>query len=87
MYYNQYWFTSRGLVGSKNLTATDMDPVLEKLKEHLVTKNVAIEIATKLCDSVSSKLEGKVKILFFTKNIIIIHFKIYIYIYIGSWFI
>lgn len=54
-----------------------MDPVLEKLKEHLVTKNVAIEIATKLCDSVSSKLEGKVKILFFTKNIIIKHFKIF----------
>jgi len=60
----------RGLVGRKNLTATDMDPVLEKLKEHLVAKNVAIEIATKLCDSVSSKLEGKVKI-FFNKNIII----------------
>lgn len=41
-----------------------MDPVLEKLKEHLVAKNVAIEIATKLCDSVSSKLEGKVKYCF-----------------------
>lgn len=51
-----------------------MDPVLEKLKEHLVTKNVAIEIATKLCDSVSSKLEGKVMISFFTKNIMIKHF-------------
>jgi len=50
----------KGLVGRKNLTAADMDPVLEKLKEHLVAKNVAIEIATKLCDSVSSKLEGKV---------------------------
>jgi len=51
-----------------------MDPVLEKLKEHLVTKNVAIEIATKLCDSVSSKLEGKVKVLFFSENIIIKYF-------------
>lgn len=50
----------KGLVGRKNLTVADMDPVLEKLKEHLVAKNVAIEIATKLCDSVSSKLEGKV---------------------------
>lgn len=55
----------RGLVGRKNLTAADMDPVLEKLKEHLVSKNVAIEIATKLCDSVSSKLEGKVNNIFF----------------------
>lgn len=77
----------RGLVGRKNLTAADMDPVLEKLKEHLVAKNVAIEIATKLCDSVSSKLEGKVKILFFNKNIIIQHLKNDIYIYVGSWFI
>lgn len=41
-----------------------MDPALEKLKEHLVAKNVAIEIATKLCDSVSSKLEGKVYFFF-----------------------
>lgn len=45
-----------------------MDPVLEKLKEHLVAKNVAIEIATKLCDSVSSKLEGKVKFSFINSN-------------------
>ncbi|XP_050442436.1 signal recognition particle receptor subunit alpha homolog [Adelges cooleyi] len=50
----------KGLVGRKNLTAADMEPVLEKLKEHLVAKNVAIEIATKLCDSVSSKLDGKI---------------------------
>lgn len=57
----------RGLVGKKNLTADDMDPVLEKLKEHLVAKNVAIEIATKLCSSVSSKLEGKVKLFFLLK--------------------
>lgn len=49
-----------------------MDPVLEKLKEHLVAKNVAIEIATKLCDSVSSKLEGKVKLSFFAKKLNII---------------
>jgi len=59
----------RGLVGRKNLTAADMDPVLEKLKEHLVAKNVAIEIATKLCDSVSSKLEGKVKLSFLAKKL------------------
>lgn len=60
----------RGLVGKKNLTADDMEPVLEKLKEHLVAKNVAIEIATKLCSSVSSKLEGKVKLFFSTKIIL-----------------
>jgi signal recognition particle receptor subunit alpha len=37
-----------------------MQPVLEKLKDHLITKNVAADIAYKLCDSVATKLEGKV---------------------------
>ncbi|CAG2056615.1 unnamed protein product [Timema podura] len=50
----------KGLVGSKNLTQEDMFPVLERLKEHLITKNVASDIAHKLCESVAAKLEGKV---------------------------
>ncbi|KAJ8912650.1 hypothetical protein NQ315_012726 [Exocentrus adspersus] len=50
----------KGLVGSKNLTASDMQPVLEKMKDHLIAKNVAADIAVKLCDSVAAKLEGKV---------------------------
>ncbi|XP_062995551.1 signal recognition particle receptor subunit alpha [Elgaria multicarinata webbii] len=50
----------KGLVGSKSLTREDMDPVLEKMKDHLITKNVAAEIAVQLCDSVAKKLEGKV---------------------------
>lgn len=50
----------RGLVGSKNLTREDMQPVLEKLKDHLIAKNVATDIALKLCASVATKLEGKV---------------------------
>ncbi len=37
-----------------------MDPVLEKTKEHLITKNVAMEISERLCESVAAKLEGKV---------------------------
>jgi signal recognition particle receptor subunit alpha len=53
----------RGLVGSKNLTYEDMQPVLEKLKDHLIAKNVAADIAHKLCDSVATKLEGKVSTL------------------------
>ena len=35
-------------------------PALEKMKEHLITKNVAAEISEKLCSSVMAKLEGKV---------------------------
>ena len=37
-----------------------MVPVLDKLRDHLIAKNVATEIAGKLCDSVAVKLEGKV---------------------------
>ncbi|XP_063709596.1 signal recognition particle receptor subunit alpha homolog [Culicoides brevitarsis] len=50
----------RGLVGSKNLSRDDMKPALEKLRDHLISKNVAADIANKLCDSVATKLEGKV---------------------------
>ncbi|XP_065213151.1 signal recognition particle receptor subunit alpha homolog [Planococcus citri] len=50
----------QGLVGNKNCTPEMMEPVLEKLKDHLISKNVATEIAQNLCDSVSKQLEGKV---------------------------
>ncbi|XP_077396253.1 signal recognition particle receptor subunit alpha [Festucalex cinctus] len=50
----------KGLVGSKSLNLEDMEPVLEKLRDHLIAKNVAAEIASQLCDSVAKKLEGKV---------------------------
>ncbi|XP_048836328.1 signal recognition particle receptor subunit alpha [Brienomyrus brachyistius] len=56
----------KGLVGSKNLTRKDMDPVLEKMRDHLIAKNVAADIATQLCDSVAKKLEGKVMSTFTT---------------------
>ncbi|KAI4892815.1 hypothetical protein NFI96_017248 [Prochilodus magdalenae] len=50
----------KGLVGCKTLTQQDMEPILEKMKDHLIAKNVAADIASKLCDSVAKKLEGKV---------------------------
>ncbi|KAG6461236.1 hypothetical protein O3G_MSEX012487 [Manduca sexta] len=50
----------KGLVGSKALTEESMRPVLDKMRDHLIGKNVAADIANKLCDSVSTKLEGKV---------------------------
>ncbi|KAK9958386.1 hypothetical protein ABG768_010509 [Culter alburnus] len=50
----------KGLVGSKNLTQEDMEPVLDKMRDHLIAKNVAAEIASQLCESVAKKLEGKV---------------------------
>ncbi|XP_023679014.1 signal recognition particle receptor subunit alpha [Paramormyrops kingsleyae] len=56
----------KGLVGSKNLTRKDMEPVLEKMRDHLIAKNVAADIASQLCDSVAKKLEGKVMSTFTT---------------------
>ncbi|XP_068631191.1 signal recognition particle receptor subunit alpha [Battus philenor] len=50
----------KGLVGSKALSEESMRPVLDKLRDHLIAKNVAADIANKLCDSVATKLEGKV---------------------------
>lgn len=50
----------KGLVGSKALTEESMRPVLDKLQDHLIGKNVAADIANKLCASVATKLEGKV---------------------------
>lgn len=49
----------KSLVGSKSLKREDMLPVLERFKDHLITKNVAADIAQRLCDSVGTKLEGK----------------------------
>jgi hypothetical protein len=50
----------KGLVGGKTLAAEDVAPALEKLKDHLISKNVAAEVSSKICDSVAKKLEGKV---------------------------
>uniref|UniRef100_A0A674BTE7 SRP receptor subunit alpha n=1 Tax=Salmo trutta TaxID=8032 RepID=A0A674BTE7_SALTR len=50
----------KGLVGSKSLSQEDMEPVLDKMRDHLIAKNVAAEIASQLCGSVAKKLEGKV---------------------------
>lgn len=48
-----------GLTGNKVLTAADLESVLLKFKQHLMEKNVAAEIADKLCQSVGASLEGK----------------------------
>lgn len=50
----------KGLVGSKNITRDDMKSALDKMRDHMISKNVAMDIAIKLCDSVATKLEGKV---------------------------
>lgn len=49
----------KGIVGSKTLSRVELQSALEKMKDHLISKNVAADIAYKLCDSVATNLEGK----------------------------
>jgi signal recognition particle receptor subunit alpha len=57
----------KGLVGGK-LTSQEIAPALDKLRDHLISKNVASDVANKICDSVAIKLEGKVLGTFQTVN-------------------
>ncbi|KIY43644.1 P-loop containing nucleoside triphosphate hydrolase protein [Fistulina hepatica ATCC 64428] len=47
------------LTGSKILTDEDLKPVLDVMKQHLMKKNVAREIAEKVCEGVGEILVGK----------------------------
>ena len=47
------------LTGSKVLSDTDLLPVLDSMKQHLMKKNVAKEIADKICEGVGEGLVGK----------------------------
>ncbi|KAJ3193599.1 hypothetical protein HK101_004570, partial [Irineochytrium annulatum] len=49
----------KSLTGATTLTKDNLAPVLAKMKEHLITKNVASEIAETLCQSVSTSLVGQ----------------------------
>ncbi|CAD6191885.1 unnamed protein product [Caenorhabditis auriculariae] len=55
------WFGMlKGLVGDRKLSQDDLQPVIEKMRDNLIMKNVAAEPAEKICQSVVSKLDGKV---------------------------
>ncbi|KAK7410699.1 hypothetical protein VNO78_01699 [Psophocarpus tetragonolobus] len=62
------WFSSmfQSIAGKANLEKSDLEPALKALKDRLMTKNVAEEIAEKLCESVAASLEGK-KLASFTR--------------------
>ena len=55
-----FWSSLTSLVGNKTLTRSDIEPVIAKMQDHLISKNVAADVAVKLCDSVANNLEGKV---------------------------
>lgn len=45
--------------GSKILTDDDLKPILSEMEKHLMDKNVAKEIAEKICENVGLALKGK----------------------------
>ncbi|KAF9052703.1 SRP54-type protein [Panaeolus papilionaceus] len=47
------------LTGTKVLTDDDLKPVLEAMKQHLMKKNVAMDIANKVCEGVGESLVGQ----------------------------
>jgi len=49
----------KNITGQKVITEEDLEPVLVNMKEHLINKNVAADIAAHLCNSVSKGLVGK----------------------------
>lgn len=55
------WFSSifHSIAGKANLEKADLELALKSLKDMFMTKNVAEEIAEKLCESVAVGLEGK----------------------------
>ncbi|KAK9149780.1 hypothetical protein Scep_008537 [Stephania cephalantha] len=55
------WFSTmfQSIAGKANLEKSDLESALNALKDRLMYKNVAEEIAEKLCESVSASLEGK----------------------------
>jgi hypothetical protein len=57
---SSFWSSLTGLVGQKQLDRATIEPVIAKMQDHLISKNVASDVAGKLCDSVASNLEGKV---------------------------
>lgn len=49
----------KSFTGQREITAEMLDPVIATIKEHLISQNVATEIAEHLCSSVKSSLMGK----------------------------
>jgi len=47
------------LTGSKILSEEDLKPVLDAMKQHLMKKNVAMDISEKVCEGVGEGLVGK----------------------------
>lgn len=47
------------ITGSKPLSKEELAPILSGMKDHLMKKNVAVDIANKICEGVGDSLVGK----------------------------
>lgn len=54
-YFGSIWKT---ISQNKVLTEGDLKPVLDQLRDHLTSKNVAAQIAEEICNNVGDKLKG-----------------------------
>jgi len=55
---SRMWSAFTGLVGGKVLDATDLEPVLQGVRESLIDKNVAVDVADKLVEALAKSLIG-----------------------------
>ncbi|KAG0239514.1 hypothetical protein BGW41_007621 [Actinomortierella wolfii] len=53
------WSFFKNMTGSKEITPEMLAPIMNKMREHLINKNVAADIAQHLCDSVAKSLVGQ----------------------------
>lgn len=53
------WKYFNNLTGQKPMSKADLEEALDKMKDHLIQKNVASEVAQVICDSVAENLVGK----------------------------
>eukprot|EP00028_Trichosphaerium_sp_Am-I-7-wt_P008607 CAMPEP_0168516586 /NCGR_PEP_ID=MMETSP0405-20121227/5493_1 /TAXON_ID=498012 /ORGANISM="Trichosphaerium sp, Strain Am-I-7 wt" /LENGTH=423 /DNA_ID=CAMNT_0008536331 /DNA_START=245 /DNA_END=1516 /DNA_ORIENTATION=+ len=56
---NSGFFSYMQNLTNRKLDAAALKPVLDKFKDHFIKKNVAVEIAEQLCESVSKSIQGK----------------------------
>ncbi|KAG0265422.1 hypothetical protein DFQ27_000636 [Actinomortierella ambigua] len=53
------WSFFKNMTGSKEITEDMLAPIMSKMREHLINKNVAADIAQHLCESVAKGLVGQ----------------------------
>ena len=52
------WMFPAGVLSETVLTAEKVEPIMAQLRERLEAKNVAVEIATEICDAVAASVVG-----------------------------